>query len=245
MTNMGRTDWTLIFFDDFSGTVIDSEKWDYPYRPYYIGQDVFAYCAENVTLRDGCLEIRAEKKEIEINGKVLHYRSGSLKSIGCFEQKYGRFEARIRFSDISGLIPAFWMMPGTGHGFLEHNGDGAEIDIMEHIHSWRDHVSSTAHWGGYGEGHKNAGEFLSPVVDPWEWHEYAREWNAVGYRFFVDGIPTVEYSGEGVSRAPEYILLSMAMGGWGGKIHDADLPGIMLVDWIRAYSRSETGIKTM
>lgn len=229
----------LTFSDDFDGDSIDSAKWVYPYAPIHIGADVFAYCSENVVLHNSCIEIRAEKKSVTVDGKSYEYRTGELKTSGLFEQKYGRFEARIKYDDVSGIIPAFWLMPGKNVGFKEQNGTGAEIDVMEHIHSWRDTYTSNIHWGGYGEGHKASGAMFSSVKNPWDWHIYAVEWNESKCSFFVDGVKSGEYSGEGVPQGDEYMIISMALGDWGGEIIDSELPVGMYVDWVRAYKKAE------
>ena len=241
MQNNSEAKWRLTFSDEFDRAEIDGNRWYYPYAPYHIGEDRFAYCCDNLSVEDGCLVIRATRNPIEVNGKELPYRAAALKTMHRFAQRYGRFEARISFDDKDGIIPAFWLMPRQvpqlEQNFLGIGGYGAEVDIMEHIYAWRDSTSHNVHWGGYGEEHINAGGLFPALQEPWGWHTYALEWDEEGYRFLVDGALTGEYTG-GVASAPEYVLLSMAVGGWGGTPQDDELPACMRVDWIRVYEKA-------
>ena len=61
---------------------------------------------ENVTVQNGLLLITAQKEQF--NGS--NYTSARMLTRGKFEQAYGRFEARIRVPEGSGLWPAFWLL---------------------------------------------------------------------------------------------------------------------------------------
>src|SRR5205814_987997 len=53
------------------------------------------------------------------------YASAAISTYGTFSQKYGTFEARIRYPKGAGVWPAFWMLNGAPSGTLP------EVDIFE------------------------------------------------------------------------------------------------------------------
>ena len=61
--------------------------------------------SENARVDNGVLLITAREEAFEGAG----YTSARLISQGLFEQRYGRFEARIRLPAGKGLWPAFWL----------------------------------------------------------------------------------------------------------------------------------------
>ncbi len=75
------------------------------------------------------------------------FTSARLKTLGKFDFKYGRAEARIRIPYGQGIWPAFWML-GADIASKEWPGCG-EIDIMENIGREPDTVHGTIHGPGY------------------------------------------------------------------------------------------------
>ncbi|NND12220.1 MAG: glycoside hydrolase family 16 protein, partial [Flavobacteriaceae bacterium] len=59
-----------------------------------------------VTVQNGYLIITAEEENYE----GASYTSARLLTKGLFDQKYGRFEARMRLPYGQGMWPAFWML---------------------------------------------------------------------------------------------------------------------------------------
>ena len=96
------------------------------------GNNEFQYYTsrpENVKVENGNLVITARKETFSGSG----YTSARLLTKGLFQQKYGRFEARIKLPWGQGLWPAFWML---GSNIDENGGDTSwpttgEIDILE------------------------------------------------------------------------------------------------------------------
>ena len=82
--------------------------------------------SDNVTVQNGVLLITAREESFEGSA----YTSARLITKDKFEQRYGRFEARIRLPYGQGIWPAFWML---GADIDENPWPGAgEIDIMEY-----------------------------------------------------------------------------------------------------------------
>lgn len=248
-------EWRLVFNDEFDGDAVNTQVWN-RFPAAIDNEDYFFYgstsetvvCPENVYVKDGSLHILAENNPIDLGDGVEHkYRTGILQSRNKTELSYGLFEARIKMPDLPGSNPAFWLMPHKyedGFSFigLENSkgeeGYGAEVDIMEHIYTDGNAYQSTVHWGGYGDGHKSWTAVPKPVMegDPYDWHVFAVEWSPSSLKFMVDGAVTAVYSGIAVPQGPEFLILSLGMGGsWIGTPDESRLPAEMLVDYVRVY----------
>jgi beta-glucanase (GH16 family) len=112
--------------------------------------------------------------------------------------------------------------------------DGTEIDIMEK--PWLDdRVQHTFHWDGFGKAHQTKG-FVAKVPGVMSgFHEFGLLWTPHEYVFYVDGKETWRTKAGGVSQVPEYLLLSVEVGKWGGDIRRANLPDNFLVDYVLVY----------
>lgn len=240
--------WELVFSDEFDGNTINSEYWN-AYDPNLASQDYYFYanspetivCPENVSVSDGMLHIKAEYSPMEFGGQMHDYRTGTLQSRDKVELTYGLFEARIKMPDLPGSNPAFWMMPhhdGDYFSFIGLGGTGSEIDIVEHLYDDNDHYQTTIHWGGYEESHQSWTKTPKPYMGSMsDWHVFAVEWTPTELKFMVDDTVTATYSGEAVPFGPEFMILSLGLGGWIGQPDQSKMPAEMLVDYVRVYQR--------
>lgn len=144
---------------------------------------------ENVIVQNGYLIITA------LEEGPSFYTSARLKTKGKFDQKYGRFEARIRLPNGKGLWPAFWML---GSNIEEERDDDlntfqwpfcGEIDIMENAGSKPTIVSGAVHGPGYFGGSPILKEYdlVNDRVDT-GFHVYGVEWGPDYINFYVDDI---------------------------------------------------------
>ena len=212
-------------------------------------KDDFAYCPENVKVSGGYLSISCSKQPITApvcggGGKRVNYRVGEVNTKNKFHQTYGWFEARIKFPKARSLIPAFWLMPAPGTSMIDQEGprtgSGAEVNIVEHHTHWMG--GSVAHslwWGGYGANLQGGGigTIFSPIYNADGWHTYALNWEPGLLEFYVDGVKTQTYTGEGIPFGDEFLILSMAAGTWGQPLVDSELPSAMLVDYVKVYKK--------
>ena len=241
--------WRLVFGDEFtgpagappdptkSGFALGGDGWG--------NQELQAYTdrPENVALDGaGSLVITARREPLGGNS----FTSGRIDSQGRFEQRYGRFEARLRLPVGRGFWPAFWMLGAN----LEQVGWPAcgEIDIMEErgAQPWR--VSGAAHGPGHSGGDAIIAGFEAPNHTPLsdDFHLYAVEWDAEELRFFVDD---QQYQRVLRSRMPPgarwvydhpfYLLLNLSVGGnFGGPPDDSTpFPASLRADYVRVYTR--------
>jgi beta-glucanase (GH16 family) len=157
---------------------------------------------------------------------------------------------RARLPDVSGLWPAFWMRPQHGvYGGWPRSG---EIDILEYAGptptSWSDRrIVHDLHW--YEEsapGNNGSAGKAVRVTQAWlqDFHTFAVEWDADGFRWYVDGELTHQVTGgwsaPGVPAPapfdqPFFITLNLQVGGWSGNPVASEFPDRFEIDWVRVY----------
>jgi beta-glucanase (GH16 family) len=198
-----KSDWILVWSDEFDGDNIDDSKWDfdigngfYDYKnhawvPGWGNEELQYYTSEtrNAFVKDSVLHIRALKESLHGCG----YTSARLKTrrrdgTALFAQTYGKFEFRAKVPYGKGLWPALWMLPQEDrYGGWAASG---EIDVME-IHSEEpDKVLGSIHFGSTFPKrelvtHTQILPNGSTVAD---WHVYAVEWEPGEIRWLLDGV---------------------------------------------------------
>jgi beta-glucanase (GH16 family) len=219
-------------FDGPAGKPPDPRKWvfDLGYGNDLWGNheyQTYTKSADNVRLDGrGHLVINVRKMPDET------YTSARIKTLGRFEQKFGKFEARIRIPRGPGLLPAFWAMGKRGN--WPANG---EIDIMENVGSEPRIVHSNIHAPSYAA----PGQHIAAADLSDDFHVYGIEWSVNSITWTFDGRPfkTVaanNFTGKRwiFNDQPAYLVLNIAVGGdWPGAPVDSVLPQQMIVDWVR------------
>lgn len=245
------------FSDEFSGkkgSPIDRAKWTAEIGGQGWGNQELEYytdSAENFYLDGkGSLIIKAIKKELPLDFKCWYgqcqYTSARLVTKNKFEQKYGRFEARIKIPRGQGMWSAFWML-GNDIDSVGWSQCG-EIDVMENIGREPSIVHGTIHGPGYsgGNGISTPFELAKGKKFADDFHVYATEWTENKIEFYVDGklyktiTPQNLPSGKKwVYDHPFFIILNLAVGGnWGGNPDATTVfPQEMAIDYVRVYRR--------
>ena len=255
--------WHLVWNDEFNGSQIDTNKWDFQLgtgSQYGLegwgNNELQYYRKENAFIKDGNLVLEARKENFE----GMSYTSARLRTVKddgteLFTKTYGRIEARIKMPKGNGIWPAFWLLPATtDYGVWASSG---EIDIFEAKGRLPNRVYGTVHFGQAWPGNKyTGGMYKFPNGgDITDYHVYSLEWEPGVLRWFVDGNKYYETSqwwslGAGESEPyaypapfdkPFYILLNFALGGnYDGGVapEDYELPAQMLVDWVRVYDKN-------
>jgi beta-glucanase (GH16 family) len=195
---------------------------------------------QNVTVTNGYLLITANKEDFEGSG----YTSARLLTKDKFEQRYGRFEARIRLPYGQGIWPAFWM--------LGANSDTAiwpqcgEIDIMELRGQLPTIITGSVHGPGYSGGQAVSKEYeLKNDRFDTGFHVFGIEWGPEYINYYVDDvlynqITPEDVAGEWVFDQPFYILMNVAVGGSfvGPPNEETVFPQTMVVDYVRVYKNN-------
>ncbi len=105
--------WTLTFQDEFDGTTVDGSKWRL--GGHYAGiAGAGANSPDNITVADGKLQLLAEQRATTFSGTSYSYAAGEVSTFFNYRQQYGYIEARLKYPAVTGLWPAFWLMPDRG-----------------------------------------------------------------------------------------------------------------------------------
>ncbi len=163
----------------------------------------------------------------------------STDNINGYEQKYGYFECRCILPKCARSWAAFWLMNYETFNCDGSGEDGTEIDVFESFYYGdfiNNKVSSNLYYDGYGEGKQSKGSVKNLVRgNPYEeFNTYGLEWNENEYIFYINGVETYRTDFGGVSKNPEFMLLSIEMGENNEEI-PKDLEAEFIVDYVRAY----------
>ena len=252
-TEVDMNKFTLVWSDEFDGYSVDTSKWQGTYgntekavmrKGGYIHKDM-------AQVKDGNLHIYADYIEEGLGGQGAGYYSHILTTRDLFTQKYGYFEVRCILPKGAGQWAAFWMNAKTMEVVDGSGKDGSEIDIFESPYYYKNsilhnYVSQNVHYDGYGKDLKSCKLGVYPAVNPYEeYNTYGLEWNENEYIFYINGKETARTSFGGVSQVPQYLILSVEVGGsngmpdkssWAGDMNKNEcLPSDFVVDYVRAY----------
>ncbi len=210
---------------------------------------------ENIKVEGGMLHITANKESYEGSG----YTSARIETKGLFEQKYGRFEARIKLPWGKGYWPAFWLLGAD----IDTNTWPCcgEIDIMENRGQEPTRINGTVHGPGYSAG-ESITKSYNLVGDRFDtgFHIFGIEWGPQYINYYVDDVlynqitpkdlpvgSPPEYLSNGCLKEnwnrwvfddqPYYIIINLAVGGdyVGSPNAETVFPQTMLVDYVRVY----------
>lgn len=251
----------LVWHDEFDGDELDLTKWGYQHGvqddyggnvtgPIYWGNNEQQYYTEDaVKVSDGLLSITATKRSMGDR----NYTSGRILTRDLASFTYGYIEARIKTPAITGMWPAFWMLPqpvqvGSSHNVYGGWASSGEIDIME-IRGRNTGVTTCAlHYGGGSNNtYKGSSCQLDGTID--EFHVYAIEWTEESITWLVDGKSfftmkadewwtTASNEKSAPFDQPFYILLNLAVGGTfdGNRLPpDSFTSASMYVDYVRVF----------
>lgn len=236
-------DYQLVWSDEFDGAdgaAPDASKWGY----WLIGKQ-----GEQVNWTDGArldghgnLKMQTTRHEVyDKRGKrSIEYRAAFLSTEGKYETAYGYFEARMKFQKEVGHWSAFWINSSTlGKPRKDPARAGVEIDIIEYMTNpeHRDQAMHTIHWDNKTPDHKQDHAMVKVPGLSDGWHLVGCEWTEEAIVFYVDGKETYRTS-KAIPKREQYMVLSMHVGDWAGRIMDAQLPDACLVDHVRVYKRA-------
>ncbi len=220
--------YSLVWVDDFLGNQLDSTKW----KPRGLGKRALGYVSkEAIQVENGLLKLKA----LQRNDSILISAVGTQ---GLFMPRYGYFECRAQLQKSPGVWGAFWLQsPRLSEG-INPGLYGAEVDIMEFFKKLgTDIVSHNVHWGPYGADQQSTRGMQSYLQGVSEgFHTFGLEWTEDKYAFFVDGLKFYE-ARSGVSRIPEYLILSMEIPNELNDLLKTVYPDEFLVDYVKVYQK--------
>lgn len=217
----------LTWSDDFNGNALDETKWQYRTDSKMLSVQT----PDNVKVQNGMLVISLRKDKTGSRP----YSGGGIISRRTF--RYGYYEARLKIVAGSGWHSSFWMQRYNGKDTL---GDQAtlEMDVIEN--SSQDLFSYGVNTHRWVSPHIAVGgkRVTTPDLSK-DFHVFGCEYAPDIIRYFFDGnlVATVDW--KGMPQGDVNIWLSsiaQAMGP-GHNVDDSALPGSMLVDWVRFYTK--------
>jgi len=189
----------LVWNDEFTGTELDSTKWNKEITCNGGGNGEFQCYTprpQNIFIRNGSLVLKVLPERYTgtqqgcTDGQgctnTKDFTSGRVNSAGKGSFLYGRMEVRAKLVNGRALWPAIWMLP-TDYSYGGWAASG-EIDIMEMKGEHPNLVSSTLHHGGAWPNNMwtTTGDKDMAVDLSQDWHTYGCEWNASTIVWFVD-----------------------------------------------------------
>ena len=203
-----HAEWEMTFHDEFDGDSVDWDLWQSQAAPRG-GDKPEGRWPENNVVKDGILYQVTKKEDPPRGGR--EWSSAHIWT-RTFCQKYGYFEARMRYGRY--LNNAFWAYRPPGQRFPDP--PHFEIDINEG-HTPRD-VAMTLHFYVYPEGEK-VGDMYStskiwkaPMDLDKDFHVYGVEWNEQELIWHFDGKPVRRLKNPNC-HAPADVRLSTAYSG--------------------------------
>lgn len=253
----GRT-FKVLFKDDFSGTKVNFSKWSdqETLAPAYMRMcsrlSPHARIVSGGVLRMGVAYDRTRTGETcqwQLNGNSgshAYMWNTQLYTGGKFDFTYGYAAARMKMHRPKGMHASFWLQPANWYT-PGKPAAGTEIDVAEYFGASKSGstIGSFVHWyEADGQHFKRGGLFpranaLKPASHEWwnAFHVFSVEWTPEAYIFRVDGR---EFHRETqiVSKAPEYLLLSMLTSDYNlEKLTPKGVRQTAAVDWVRVWSR--------
>ncbi len=244
--------WTLVWNDEFDGSVIDPNKWEHEVNGKGGGNNELQYYTDrevNSWVEDGVLTIRAMKEQYTGPDGPKEYTSARMRTAGMGDWKYGRFEINARLPEGQGLWPALWMLSTySNYGGWAASG---EIDIMEELGQEPNRVYGTLHYGASWPNNVQQGRsyVLPEGTFAEDFHTFVLEWDTTRFQWFVDdtlySTITSWYTEGHDYPAPFdqkfHLIFNVAVGGnWPGSPDATTVfPQQMVVDYVRVFQKEE------
>lgn len=235
---------TLVWSDEFSGSALDENVWNYETGNGSGGWgnnelEYYTNSTKNSFVSNGNLIIEARKETIG----SFNYSSARLTTQNKKTFKYGRVDIRAKLPKTKGIWPALWML-GSNINTVGWPASG-EIDIMELLGQEPAKVYGTLHYGASSATHGSKGNSYSLSSGTFfdQFHVFSMEWKQDQIKLFVDNNLFFTFNNTDTGsnpypfNAPFFFLFNVAVGGnWPGS-PDATttFPQRMIVDYIRVF----------
>lgn len=240
--NINGDTYIISFFDDFNGTSLDVNKWEF--CPEMNRQDVGGKWSNDMATVNGKgnLVISAG---INKNGVPI---SGAIRTKGKFEQAQGYFEIKCKLQSQPGFWSAFWLMCEEmydGNALVDNSAiDGCEIDIFEAFDVEDGQICHALHWDGYNDDeHKKTAKIVNTNCYDEKFHTFSLLWTETEYIFYIDDVETYRLNSSnaefpGISAAPSYLKITTEFGAWAGEYNPNLLPDSLIVDYVAVYNKN-------
>lgn len=242
--------YTCTFDDEFTGTTLDTTKWE-PHRTAVSGmttpnRDCYVALPGNISVSYGALHLSARQVDTPFTCDSprgdfkTDTTAGSVSTRARFSQAFGRFEFRARLpqATVPGVHSALWLNPSENYyGAWPRSG---EVDVAEWFSADSSNVYSVLHYGGQRAGVSQK----CAMTTPSDWHTYALEWTPTTMRFIYDGVDcwTTGWKPAWPLKAPapfdrpfNTVMSQVFGGGWNAPTSLTPTVATMDVDWVRVW----------
>ncbi|HKI17564.1 MAG TPA: glycoside hydrolase family 16 protein, partial [Isosphaeraceae bacterium] len=226
---ISRTNYQLVWSDEFNGTSVDASKWNkvgpwgIPVASHWSGH--FSYNTSNVSEANGSATITVHNTG---GGPLGTWTGGVLSTNTTKLFQYGFFEVRAKLPAGQGFWPAIWMYGS--------NSSDDELDIMEFLGGDKTTVYQTMHESS------GALEQVAPTSTDWTsgYHLFQMLWEPGQVTFYIDNVETASFT-TNVPAEPMYLMLNFDVGGpndWGGAPNSSTPTTVTFnVDYVRVYQQ--------
>jgi beta-glucanase (GH16 family) len=237
---VGGTAQALVFSDEFTGTSLNTAKWNAVEQHRASGNHGvdYWYKSANVRLTNGALALDISQLGTD------SYGGSRVDSQGKYDLTFGTIEFSVHVPPTIGHLAAAWLQASNGltpGGAVDGTArDGAEIDVTETF-STGDQFGVTIHWDGYGADHQSSNTVANaPGLHNGAWyHTFTLNWSSTRMTVSYDGtvVRTIT-DPKLISQVGEFPIVSNEIIGYAqGDIHNAPLDwhSTMYVDYIRVW----------
>lgn len=233
--------WELTFEDDFDATRLDQSKWMTGYywgkalmnETYVLAGEKQFFKEENIELRDSVARITTRKENT--TGKTwdlqhgfitrpFNFTSGLISTGQSFRQKFGRFEAKIRFSAAAPIVNAFWLVGET---------IAPQIDVVKSSYKKGKMVDCGLHTLN---GSKEVVHKLSKIKGAsftGDFYIYSLEWSPEALIWKING-QEVNRITSNIPNEAMYLTFCTTLP---KEPDDRQVPATLEIDWIRCYQK--------
>ena len=227
-------EYVFYFGDEFNGTTVDESIWNRRRRRPTDTNSYNPNSLQTIKVSNGILSMSTYKLGNEIG-------SAEISTDQHYQIRYGYFELRAQLSSGVGNECAFWLQ--TPKVLVVSNPfnpakAGVEIDIFENgIGNGINKLYYSLHWNGYNAADQKVVTFTDILPGVYSgFHTFGFEWTPKKYVVYVDGVQRTT-TDTIISRTPEFIILGIGPGAFGGSGTMFPNPSKFLVDYIHVYNR--------
>ena len=233
--------WKLVWSDEFNYKgKPDPTKWDFETGGGGWGNDElenYTDRIENSRVQNGHLIIELRKEDFEAE----HYTSARMRSKGP-GWTYGKMVVRAKLPRGAGTWPAIWMMPHEATYGDQLWPDNGEMDIMEHVGRDPKQILGCFYTKNFNWTIDTGKTVYTPVHRAEsQFHVYSLEWTAEQVSLAVDGKTYNVFKNPHTNWADWpfdknfFLIMNLALGGFGGDVDETIFPQKLLVDYVRVY----------
>jgi Glycosyl hydrolases family 16 len=256
--------WTVSFFEEFSGSALDTTKltpcfdWNYGACTASFNTGKERYLPEQVRVSNGTAKLVAEPLSPPYPNSACYqgqctYKAGLVSSARpradngspyLYTFTYGYIESRMKFPGTPGFFTAFWMLPADPSYSYR-----SEIDIVEILGGYPDTIFMHHHYNNRttsytpNNGLHNNG--ACPVRDhSTDFVTFGLDWQPTHVAWYINGTKCGQFNGNTttIENGPMQLILHMMIDNawerqWGSVLTSQTLVRQLEVDYIRVYQQ--------